>query len=764
MTASLPDNAVAVATLAIDEICKSPTNPRRRFDEKYLAELAITIKDHGVIQPITVRPNPKGKPLYEIVVGECRWRASKLAGLAEIPAFWRELTDKQVLEIQVIENLQRRDVHPLEEAEGYEHLMKDHGYTAESLGDKVGKSKAYIYARLKLLALCEPARKAFFEAALNPSTALLVARIPDEKLQIQATKEIAQGMYNQGAMSVRQAEEHIQTRYMLKLAEAPFSRTDAALLPAAGACKECPKRTGNQADLFADVKSADVCTDPGCFQAKKEAHIKRQQELAKAEGRKVITGEAAKKLLPNVYSDLKGDYVELDKQVWIDGQRKTVREVLGKDAPPADLLMNPHRKGEAIEVVSKATIKEKLEAKGTKAAEKVLEEIAPQRAKKSDAEKAAERKVKQDATFRQRLFDQLRSRLLVEIEDAANEAPYLEAEEEVMVAEVMFDRMQWEDQKRVAKLWLGPEDEKGDDHKLVHAFQKRIGNMQRRNLARLFMDMVMIGEVYIPSYSNATPDRMLALAKNMAIDTAAMKTQIIAEDREKAKPKGKAAKKVQTQTALSSDAPFQIGDRVRVKNDVRGANGKQRKCCGREGTIESSQGDGAYYAVRFKPGRDGLITNLVWNELEKLPSPSSAENSGTTSTPPGAARAGEGSATTPAAPASDNTAEEIKNPAPAAPASGKGKVAVRYRHPDDSQLCWTGRGMKPNWVKGWLTAHPTQTIADLEIKTTPAPSSTANEPAETSEDPAAASAAPVEKHPPLAPWPFPSGNRPAATA
>ena len=136
MNAPLPPDAVAVATLPVSAITPSPSNPRKHFDDAYIAELAESIKSHGLIQPITVRPVPLDAlfeynrkhanradladvPTYEIVVGECRWRAARQAGLTEIPAFWRELDDKQVLEIQVIENLQRRDVHVLEEADAW---------------------------------------------------------------------------------------------------------------------------------------------------------------------------------------------------------------------------------------------------------------------------------------------------------------------------------------------------------------------------------------------------------------------------------------------------------------------------------------------------------------------------------------------------------------------------------------------------------------------------------------------------------------------
>ena len=140
MNAFIPHGALAIPTLPIAAIIPSPSNPRKRFDDAYLDELAESIKTHGLIQPITVRPlpldhlfdynrkhpntEPGETPTYESVVGECRWRAAQRAGLVDIPAFWRELDDKQVLEIQVVENLQRRDVHPLEEADGYRMLIE----------------------------------------------------------------------------------------------------------------------------------------------------------------------------------------------------------------------------------------------------------------------------------------------------------------------------------------------------------------------------------------------------------------------------------------------------------------------------------------------------------------------------------------------------------------------------------------------------------------------------------------------------------------
>ena len=250
MNAPEPIVTEGIQTIRVARIGASPTNPRKHFDQAALDELAESIRRHGVLQPILVRPNPdrmRGpREEFEIVSGERRWRAAQAAELREIPALVRELGDAEVLEIQVIENLQRADLHPLEEAEGYEALHQRHSYTVADIAAKVGKSERYVYARMKLCALCEKARKAFYAGKLTPTTALLVARIPDAGLQAKATAEITEVRW-QGAdpMSARQASEHIQRTYMLRLATAPFSTTDVELVPEAGPCTTCPKRTGN---------------------------------------------------------------------------------------------------------------------------------------------------------------------------------------------------------------------------------------------------------------------------------------------------------------------------------------------------------------------------------------------------------------------------------------------------------------------------------------------------------------------------------------
>lgn len=203
----------AIRWLALNRIEPSgtPVQQRRRshYDAAALKELAANIKAVHVIEPIVVRPKADApEERFELVAGERRWLASGEAGLESIPAIVRTLDDRQVLEIQLIENLHREGLHPLEEAEGYEALMRDHRYGPDELVANLGRSRAYIYGRLKLLALEKPARKAFYEGKLSTATALLLARIPVQALQLEALKEITAG-YNGEPLSFRQAQLRI---------------------------------------------------------------------------------------------------------------------------------------------------------------------------------------------------------------------------------------------------------------------------------------------------------------------------------------------------------------------------------------------------------------------------------------------------------------------------------------------------------------------------------------------------------------------------
>lgn len=150
--------AAGVAEMPLNIIFRNPSQPRRHFDEEKLAELADSIKTRGVLQAILVRPDPKGGPSFQVIAGERRFRAAKLAGLETIPAVVRDVDELELLEVGIIENVQRADLNPVEEAEAYGALMKRFGRTQENLASSVGKSRAHIANTLRLLKLSETAR------------------------------------------------------------------------------------------------------------------------------------------------------------------------------------------------------------------------------------------------------------------------------------------------------------------------------------------------------------------------------------------------------------------------------------------------------------------------------------------------------------------------------------------------------------------------------------------------------------------------------
>lgn len=435
-TAALPTPGAGplMRMLAVAGIVSSPTNPRKHFDQAKLQELAESIQASGVHQPILVRPLPGSRveetsrarrdaamqqawpfpkkqaardlpPIeYELVAGERRWRACQMAGLAEIPAMIRELSDDQVLEIQIVENLQRDDLTELEEAEGYEHLMQHSGLNADQVGAKIGKSRSYVYARLKLLALCHDGRKALREGKIDASKGLLIARIPDEALQLKALKQISLTYYYGGdPMSYREAAAYVQREFMLRLDQAVFKITDATLIEKAGSCRECPKRTGAAPDLFADVKGADVCTDPPCFHAKEQAHADRMKREALERGQTLIEGREAKALMPNSWSGKVEGYLRLDDKADSPAD-KPLRKLIGKQLEKAGvqptLIANPHRAGELVAVITREQAAELLKAQGHDEAAQRVDEATQHMAKADAAQAKKDRKQEYEETWR----------------------------------------------------------------------------------------------------------------------------------------------------------------------------------------------------------------------------------------------------------------------------------------------------------------------------------------------------------------------------
>ena len=210
--AALQSQESGSVSLPISQVEASLRQPRKRFDEESLADLAQSIRLHGILQPITVRRLASG--YYQIISGERRWRAARLAGLAEVPVIIIEADDRKAMELGLIENLQREDLNPMEEALGYQTLIQEHGLTQEEAAARVGKSRPAVANALRLLALPQPVTALVEEGRLSGGHARALLGVKDKELLENLARRVAEE-----GLSVRQTEALV--RQLEKAPKAP---------------------------------------------------------------------------------------------------------------------------------------------------------------------------------------------------------------------------------------------------------------------------------------------------------------------------------------------------------------------------------------------------------------------------------------------------------------------------------------------------------------------------------------------------------------
>jgi len=275
--------ATEYRNLPLSVLSESTTNPRRVFDDAALKELTESIRVQGVLSPLLVRPiNEQG---FEIVAGARRYRAAQMAEAATVPVRIVNLTDAESLEAQLVENLIRSDVHPMEEANGFRALLnlEEPKYSIEQIAARTGKNPSFVAARLRLTELVPAAVEAFYREEIGVGHALLLAKLQPAQ-QEQALANCFREDWGGGSgkakhilLPVRHLQHWIEHNVLLLLKQAPFNKRDAQLVPAAGSCVDCPKRTGNNKLLFAEwAENESQCTDPNCYSAKVEAHVQKQ--------------------------------------------------------------------------------------------------------------------------------------------------------------------------------------------------------------------------------------------------------------------------------------------------------------------------------------------------------------------------------------------------------------------------------------------------------------------------------------------------------
>ena len=571
----------------------SLNNPRRRrgLDIDSLNALASSIKAHGLAQPILVRPLPGDRaqdtfaqredghplPTFELVCGERRLRASRLAELDAIPMLVRDLDDQAALELQLVENIEREDLDPMEEAEGFELLRTKLGYSIEQIAERIGRGKgtSYVYKTMKLLALTPESREAMYEGHLGRSTGLLVARYP-AGMQAQVVEYIRSIATKGDPAPYRVVSPQVFRRFNLELGRAVWSIADASLVPAAGACTACPKRTGAHADLFGDdADSPDSCTDPDCFEGKRGAHIERVKADAAKAGFKVIDGEEAKTAIPSPYSHYIHGYSAItDVAYHTTGDDGVEREVTfedalraqGKKAPKPRILINPHT-GAAVKVIT-SELAEKLQPLQDQ--DQKEERAGFTRRPQREDTRPEDEKALDDYHLRRavtlRLFDAIRNRARTDADMQ-------------LIARAFF-ALTFDNGLPALENYKSWNDLADSDSPSELMQQKLLAMPPAELAATLIMAAV---EVAMTEHTFTRQDEV-ALAAQYGVDVLALRDKV-ADDLERQDDSDEDDDPNDDNADEPEEPPAGVGARVQMKQALRGHGGKFRKISGRSGTL-----------------------------------------------------------------------------------------------------------------------------------------------------------------------------------
>ncbi|MGI6145227.1 MAG: ParB/RepB/Spo0J family partition protein [Clostridia bacterium] len=220
----LKETENSITDIEVSAIIPNTYQPRRVFDDEKLHELAASIKEHGVVQPVVVRQLNNGK--YELVVGERRWRACRLLQLQKIPAVIKEYSEEQMMEIALVENIQRQDLNPLEEAQAYQKLLTDFNYTQEQVAQKVSKSRSFVANMVRLLNLAQPVLERLSAGDLTIGHARPLLAVEEPQEQIKAAEAIIANK-----MTVREAENYVKALNENKGKKKSISKKKSRLSP-----------------------------------------------------------------------------------------------------------------------------------------------------------------------------------------------------------------------------------------------------------------------------------------------------------------------------------------------------------------------------------------------------------------------------------------------------------------------------------------------------------------------------------------------------
>ncbi len=331
-------------------------------------ELAQSFLKMGVLQPALLRPKKGVIGKYELIFGHRRYMGCRVAKLEMIPSNIQEVADGDILELQVTENLQRKDVHGMDEAIAFQSLIKDKGYTVEDIAARFGKKLDFITHRLKLNDLIPDLQKAFKKNAISIGQAFVLCRLKteDQKLVASEFKD------NFHTASVWDVQDWINRNVIRQLSSAPFKRNDITLNPKAGACDTCQKRSGCNTLLFADIKEDDRCFDSTCFQVKMDAFFLVQL-------REIVETKPSIHIVQDTNDKVAKEAVTLLKQmnVTVLPNEKWNRYGYGiKNGVAAKgFFLNGHYRGKIETIYIAGTAKKDAKAKGKGATKRTAADI-----------------------------------------------------------------------------------------------------------------------------------------------------------------------------------------------------------------------------------------------------------------------------------------------------------------------------------------------------------------------------------------------------
>src|ERR1700681_2560540 len=506
-------------SVPISILVESATNPRKRFDEKNLEELAASMRAQGILAPLLVRELEESK--YEVVAGARRLRAAKLAELETVPVRVVKLTDAESIEAQVVENLQREDIHPLEEALGFRSLLKlgEPTYTIANIAARAGKSEAYVYGRIRLADLIPPVAEAFLKDTIAIGHALLIAKLPDSQQQ-EAFNAAFRGMWttdgnSQVLIPVRELAAWIESNILLQLASAPFDKQDEALVSAAGSCSNCPKRTGFNKLLFPDVRK-DSCTSPDCLRAKIDASVKKTLET-KPQLIQISAAWNSREGAPLG----RNQYVELEIKKPKPNGASTK---LSANQKPCDkmaeaILMDGGKRGQVVKVCADPTCR--VHHPNTPSPQQVERERAEER-KRIEKEKVA-------ITTRHRILATILQRVSAPLKKA----------DLLTVADYLIGHLSYSQVPTVAK--RHKVEAKKDSATAHELLAKQVSKYDESELCKLLLEISLLDSAYRRSTASRA-DILIDAAKRYRVDTEKLQKAVAKEfaakrDKKTSKPK-----------------------------------------------------------------------------------------------------------------------------------------------------------------------------------------------------------------------------------